>query len=170
MINHLPTKPPKEQHLSPKWATDVIGTHDLRWFDEPAPGTINHRPMIGDRSIIPPFFDHAHYLFPLLFAYDFIQQLGWAEHTSDWDWCVGLQTRDGVWHGDFSCTNHDDDLPEDGDVIYEDAFDLNGLTAMKMPFSLTESPFDYGDMEITLPESEFTVALRDIAIVYIDQR
>lgn len=181
------TAPPNNLvHLSSKWSDDLYGNHDLRWFDltetavdpDQAYAIAHHRPILDRHrktNLIPPFYDHAHYLFPLLFAYDFIQQLGWAEHTSDWDWAVAIQTRDGVWHGDITKTDpdyydRDTALTNEDPELYEDTFDLNGLTARTMPFSLTESPFDYGAMKVTLPESEFTVALRDIAIVYIDQR
>lgn len=30
--------------------------------------------------------------------FDYIEVLGWVEHTSDWDWWIEIQTTDGEWH------------------------------------------------------------------------
>lgn len=175
-------------HLSSQWADDVIGTHDLRWFDlensatdpDVAYAIANHRPILNRRlktHLIPPFYDHAHYLCPLIMAYQAIQALGWAEHTSDWDWSVGLQTRDGVWHGDYTYVVDDPDYTYEPDEDeYEDNFEMflpdgtTPLTPDNMPFTLTDDPFDYGDIIIAPSTGRESFRLRDIAIVVIEQR
>lgn len=156
-------------HLSSKWADDVSGEHSLLDFDNPTEHTVNHRPIIGDRDNVDPFYDHAHFLLPIIFGYQMVQQLGWAEHTSDWDWYVGIQTRDGVWHGDNVLTDPDnEDPPEDSYVDdFSIRFEGETITPMGMPFKTTD--FDYGSIEINL-EGCKSIALRDIAAVHINQR
>lgn len=178
------TRPPNFlTNLSTKWSDDIRGNHDLRWFDDFANA---HPDGVWDGTTIdltnasgslPPFYDHADYLCPLILAYDYVQQLGWAEHTSDWDWYVGIQTRDGVWHGDDYLTKPDNEDPDDDDTVFEDTIEMylpNGdrLTWENRPFGLIGDPDtpDYGDIRFVLPNVNESILLRDIAIVHINER
>lgn len=166
-LPYIDVPPYHHVHLSSKWANDVTGTHDLRYYDDPHAAHPN-----GTTSPLPPFYDHVHYLLPLIFAYDAIMQLGWAEHTSDWDWRVGIQTRDGVWHGDYTFTDPDNDEPdedhiEDGLEMFLPGEDGAPLTYDNMPFGFE---LDYGTIIIALGSGRESFPLRDIAIITIDQR
>lgn len=69
----------------------VKGTHDLTLFDHPNGEMASARP---------PFYDHAHYVGAIALLYKAVQEIGWVEHTGDWDWWTGLTLRDGTRVGD----------------------------------------------------------------------
>lgn len=80
--------------ISTGLANTVAGTHDLRHFDEDQTTDKFAGPPLD------PFYKHAHYVASLTLYYRAVQQIGWIEHTSDWDWYVVVTLRDGTRRGD----------------------------------------------------------------------
>jgi len=160
----------------------VTGEHDLRVFDGKRDEThANHRRMLGtdpessNRALVSPFYDHAQYLATLVALLDATYKLGEVEHTSDWDWYLGIQTRDGVWHGDDVLVNPDQNI--DIDPPEEETY----CDTITLPEAWTHqfTPLhDHGSLPVELqywvnPTHDMIphfVFLRDIAVIHISER
>lgn len=157
--------------ISSHLAELVRGTHDLTLMDDPEGETNTNRPA---------YYDHAHYVGSLAMLYKAVQDTGWVEHTSDWDWWTGLTLRDGTKVGDGSFVY---DGPTDKDYEKADAHgycDEFVVPSVKDPLNFPQSadPFTnvYKGMAVRLERwTDNTGAVEayrveDIASIHIGKR
>ena len=138
--NFMRTYPSHPDHAYPDisghMADQINATHDLTKF-----------PTLHDALI---------YVRGLLLYYKATREIGWIEHTEDWDWYVGITHRDGYRLGDDLFTGRDDGLLGDALSIRGDDGDPGNSRLYLMYFE--------GD-----PDTEI-VRLRDVASITISRR
>lgn len=136
--------------ISQHMADQIEGVHDLTQFDDtPTHESYRHHLI------------YARCLQSYLAA---MQEIGWHEHTCDWDWYVGITLRDGTRRGDHLHTlNTDPDSYCDTFVLeVEDVHDEKdpGDVTLSLPF-FTFPPTD---------EPADAARLRHVASITISRR
>lgn len=142
--------------MSSHMAEVISGTHDLNQFS-------NMR-------------ETAEFVYGLMTYYNAMQEIGWVEHTSDWDWAVYVTTNSGkVFGDDQGARPHIDDPTEYCDTFrLWDATKYCELTKDNWPHELDE---DFEAMyvileffEHTINQEKVPVQLSDIASITIEER
>lgn len=91
---NMPTLPPN-RHVSSMLANELpmsVDLDEIRQLDKPSVFWTDEQ---WARNIESEVRERVFYLWSV---FEYIQILGWVEHTNDWDWWIEIKTLDGVWH------------------------------------------------------------------------
>lgn len=120
MTNNAPTINATD-HLSSRMRDEITGTYSLSDLDNR---------------------DKAQLLFKLMRFYNAMRDIGWDEHTSDWDWYIGITLPDGGRWGDGQHVDPTDTNGE-GEAMCDDF----SLSTPQFPH---EADYAYGDIKLSL--------------------
>lgn len=114
------------------------------------------------------------FLFGLHTATKAMFEIGWIEHTNDWDWWVGFELNDGTYIGDDDFRPFNDEKDNE-QLLFADIFKIN---VDEEHYEFAESEDYYDNKEVTVeffagskePDETKTIKVKDIAKVHFQER